>query len=241
MTIADGETLPLGFARNGTFSYLAIQGGIAGEAVFGSLSVNARAGLGSPYPRPLQAGDELQVAAASGAPERRIELPAIADAPIRVVFGPQDDAFTHEARQVLLSADYTVSAAVDRMGMRLDGPQLEHAAGYNIISDGIAPGSIQVPGDRLPIVLLADRQTTGGYPKIATVISADLLKLGRLTPGSVIAFDSVSVEEAQEARRALEAELARLPQRLAPVAGQEPDPAALLTGNLISGVVTGRE
>ena len=90
-TLADGETLTLGFARGGSFSYLAIEGGIAGEPMFGSLAVNARAGLGSPYPRPLQAGDELQTKAASGMAERRIELPAASDAPIRIVWGPQDD------------------------------------------------------------------------------------------------------------------------------------------------------
>src|SRR5271154_7207303 len=81
VTLADGETLTLGFARGGAFSYLAIEGAIAGEPMFGSLAVNARAGLGSPYPRPLQAGDELQTAASSGAAERRIELPAAADGP----------------------------------------------------------------------------------------------------------------------------------------------------------------
>ncbi len=95
-TLADGESLTLGFARDGVFSYLAIEGGVQGEPMFGSLAVNARAGLGSPYPRPLQSGDELQVAAASGAPRRRIDLPAIADAPIRVVMGPQDDEFSEE-------------------------------------------------------------------------------------------------------------------------------------------------
>jgi allophanate hydrolase subunit 2 len=96
-TIAEGETLTLGFARNGSFSYLAIEGGIAGEAVFGSLSVNARAGLGSPYPRPLQAGDELDVAALrhSGAPHR---IAGGQDALIRVVLGPQDDEFSDEAK-----------------------------------------------------------------------------------------------------------------------------------------------
>src|SRR5690242_21129420 len=84
-TLAEGETLTLGFARGGSFSYLAIEGGIEGEPMFGSLAVNARAGLGSPYPRPLQAGDELQAKAASGARERRIELPAASEAPIRIV------------------------------------------------------------------------------------------------------------------------------------------------------------
>ena len=95
-TLAEGETLNLGFARGGSFSYLAIEHGIEGEPMFGSLAVNARAGLGSPYPRPLQSGDELTTKAASAAAERRIELPAETDAPIRVVFGPQDDEFAEE-------------------------------------------------------------------------------------------------------------------------------------------------
>ena len=94
---------------------------------------------------------------------------------IRVVLGPQDDYFTPAGLRALLESTYTVSQASDRMGMRLEGPPLEHSAkGYNIVSDGIAHGSIQVPGNGLPIILLADRQTTGGYPKIATVISADI-------------------------------------------------------------------
>src|SRR6202140_1107131 len=116
MTLADGETLTLGFARGGAFSYLAIEGGIAGEPMFGSLAVNARAGLGSPYPRPLQAGDELQTQIASGPPERRIELPPIADGPIRVVFGPQDDEFGAEAKALFVESEWKISATSDRMG-----------------------------------------------------------------------------------------------------------------------------
>src|SRR5437660_9747437 len=113
MTLADGETLTLGFARNGSFSYLAIEAGILGEPMFGSLSVNARAGLGSPYPRPLQAGDELQVHAASSAPERRIELPDIPEAPIRVVFGPPDDEFSDGAKAQFIASDWKISATSD--------------------------------------------------------------------------------------------------------------------------------
>ena len=110
------------------------------------------------------------------------------------------------------------------MGMRLEGPTLEHSAkGYNIVSDGIAPGSIQVPGNGLPIVLLADRQTTGGYPKIATVISADLPALGRMTPGARIAFAAVDIETAEAAARALAGEIADLPSRMVPVAAQALD------------------
>src|SRR4030081_1020091 len=105
MTLADGETLTLGFARGGSFSYLAIEGGIAGEEMFGSLAVNARAGLGSPYPRPLQAGDELQTKAASGRAERRIDLPAVVEGPIRVVMGPQDDEFGDAAKNLFLDSE----------------------------------------------------------------------------------------------------------------------------------------
>src|SRR6266404_194256 len=100
MTLADGETLTLGFARGGSFSYLAIEGGIAGEPMFGSLAVNARAGLGSPYPRPLQAGDKLQTTAASGAAERRIDLPSLVEGPICVLMGPQDDEFGEDAKNL---------------------------------------------------------------------------------------------------------------------------------------------
>src|SRR6195952_5309678 len=115
-TLADGETLTLGFARSGSFSYLAIEGGITGEPMFGSLAVNARAGLGSPYPRPLQSGDEVQTAPASGAPERRIELPAATEAPIRVVWGPQDDEFADEAKKLFIESEWKISATSDRMG-----------------------------------------------------------------------------------------------------------------------------
>jgi len=181
MTLADGETLTLGFARGGSFSYLAIEGGIAGEPMFGSLAVNARAGLGSPYPRPLQAGDELQTAAASGATERRIDLPPLSDRPIRVVMGPQDDEFG-DAKELFLDSEWKISATSDRMGYRLEGPVIKHLHGHNIVTDGTVNGSIQVPGNGQPIVLMLDRGTSGGYPKIATVITADLGRFAQLPP-----------------------------------------------------------
>ena len=155
--------------------------------MFGSLAVNARAGLGSPYPRPLQAGDELQVAAASGAAERRIELPAATDGPIRVVMGPQDDEFG-DATRLFLDSEWKISATSDRMGYRLEGPVIRHLHGHNIVSDGTVNGSIQVPGNGQPIVLMPDRGTSGGYPKIATVISADLGRFAQIPAGSRLSF-----------------------------------------------------
>src|SRR6202163_4856379 len=118
-TMADGETLTLGFARGGSFSYLAIEGAIAGEPMFGSLAVNARAGLGSPYPRPLQVGDELKTAPASGGAERRIDPPAVTEGPIRVVMGPQDDEFDDAQKKLFLDSEWKISAISDRMGYRL--------------------------------------------------------------------------------------------------------------------------
>jgi biotin-dependent carboxylase-like uncharacterized protein len=214
MTLADGETLTLGFARNGSFSYLAVEGGIAGEAIFGSLSVNARAGLGSPYPRPLQAGDQLNVAAASGTPERRIELPAVADAPIRVVLGPQDDEFSDEAKALFFGSDWKISATSDRMGYRLEGPVIKHLHGHNIVSDGTVNGSIQVPGNGQPIVLMRDRATTGGYPKIATVISADFGRFAQISAGRSFRFRAVSMAEAQSEAKKFAKLIRTLPDRL---------------------------
>ena len=130
---------------------------------------------------------------------------------VRAIAGPQSDYFADAEIAGFFETQYTVGAGSDRMGMRLEGRRLAHARGYNITSDGIAPGSIQVPGNGQPIVLLADRQTTGGYPKIATVISADLPALGRLPIGAKIRFEPVTIETAHAARRALFAEIARHP------------------------------
>jgi biotin-dependent carboxylase-like uncharacterized protein len=213
-TLADGETLTLGFARGGSFSYLAIEGGIAGEPMFGSLAVNACAGLGSPYPRPFQSGDELLSAPASGAAERRIELPTIPDAPIRILFGPQDDEFSDDAKKLFLDSEWKISATSDRMGYRLEGPVIKHLHGHNIVSDGTVNGSIQVPGAGQPIVLMPDRGTSGGYPKIATVISADLGRFAQIPAGRAFRFKAVTMAEAQAEARKFAELLRTLPERL---------------------------
>jgi 5-oxoprolinase (ATP-hydrolysing) subunit C len=214
VTIADGETLKLGTARGGSFSYLAIEGAIKGEPMFGSLAVNARAGLGSPYPRPLQAGDELSVSASTIGAERRIELPAAAADPIRVTLGPQNDEFSDEAISLFLGSEWKISATSDRMGYRLEGPVIKHLHGHNIVSDGTVNGSIQVPGNGQPIVLMCDRGTSGGYPKIATVITADFGRFAQIPAGTAFRFKVVSVEEAQTAAREFTDLLRTLPDRI---------------------------
>jgi biotin-dependent carboxylase-like uncharacterized protein len=212
-TLADGELLTLGVARGGVFSYLAIEGGIGGEPMFGSLAVNARAGLGSPYPRPLQPGDEIRAKATNGAAEMRIELPGIPDAPIRVVMGPQDDEFGG-ATETFLDSEWKISATSDRMGYRLEGPAIKHQHGHNIVSDGTVNGSIQIPGNGQPIVLMPDRGTSGGYPKIATVITADLRRLAQIQAGRGFRFKAVSMAEAQGEYIAMAKLLRSLPGRL---------------------------
>jgi allophanate hydrolase subunit 2 len=119
---------------------------------------------------------------------------------VRVVFGPHDDYFTVGARATLLSGEYQVSPTSDRMGLRLAGPRLEHADGRELISCGTVLGALQVPPDGQPIALMADRQTAGGYPVIATVVRADIPLLAQCLPGkSRVRFRAVSVEEAQAA------------------------------------------
>jgi len=214
MTIAEGETLNLGFAKGGAFSYLAIEGGIEGEPMFGSLAVNARTGLGSPYPRPLQAADVLETKTASSTAERRIELPPAATGPIRVVLGPQDDEFSDEAKALFLGSEWKISATSDRMGYRLEGPVIEHLHGHNIVSDGTVDGSIQVPGNGAPIVLMADRGTSGGYPKIATLITADLGRFAQTPAGTGFRFRAVPMAEAQAELKKFTELLRTLPDRL---------------------------
>jgi biotin-dependent carboxylase-like uncharacterized protein len=212
-----GERLAVGACAGTLVAYLVVEGGFALPDVLGSLSTFARAGFGGMEGRPLKTGDvlPLALAAAPERPERSAPQWDLAPpARVRIVLGPQDDYFTAGGKSTLTQSAYTVSTQSDRIGMRLQGPVVEHAKGFDIVSDGTAPGSIQVPGNGLPIVLLADRPTTGGYPKIATVASADLSALGRLRPGAQIGFDVISVEEAEQARRELEARIAGLRAQL---------------------------
>jgi len=239
VTLTEGETLTLGFARDGCFSYLAIEGGLAGEPMFGSLSVNARAGLGSPYPRPLQAGDELETMEASGSnTESRIDLPPAQEGPIRVLMGPQDDEFSQDATKLFLDSEWKISATSDRMGYRLEGPTIQHLHGHNIVSDGTVNGSIQVPGNGAPIVLMPDRGTSGGYPKIATVITADLGRFAQTPAGKVFRFKSISITAAQEEARKFAQLLRTMPDRLRSIDNFDLNIDALRDANVAGAAVS---
>jgi 5-oxoprolinase (ATP-hydrolysing) subunit C len=218
-TADDGALIDIGTARAGLFMYLALAGGFDVPPDLGAVATHVRAGLGGIGGRSLAAGDQLPcVRAEPGGEDLALDASfkrASANGPIRVMLGPQDDYFTDAGRATFLSATYTVTPQADRMGFRLTGPKIEHGPkGYNIVSDGIATGSIQVPGMGEPLILLADRQTTGGYPKIATVITADLGRLAQMRPGAELKFQAVTRAEALAAltqqRAALQAFRAHL-------------------------------
>jgi biotin-dependent carboxylase-like uncharacterized protein len=236
-----GQVIDIGSLRGGAVLYVAVEGGFDITPTLGSVSTCARIRMGGWQGRALAAGDRLPLAreAASPRPEQalaRLQL----DVPrrFRVIPGPQADYFSAASLATFFSGDYRVGVGSDRMGMRLEGAVLDHARGHDIVSDAIAPGSIQVPGNGQPIVLLADRQTTGGYPKIATVISADLPALGRVPIGARIAFRPVAPDEALAARRQMKADVDALKDMLVPVApGAQELEARLASCNLISGAV----
>ncbi len=238
-----GETLRIGALSGSAVGYLAIEGGFDIAPFAGSLSTFSRAAFGGWKGRALMAGDEVPLKLQTVEEREEYKLPPIDLTPpprIRVVLGPQDDYFTETGIRTFLNSTYSVTQASDRMGMRLDGPTIEDEKGFNIVSDGIATGSIQVPGTSLPIILLSDRQTTGGYPKIATVISADLPALGRLSPGAQICFEAVSIEQAEALRGEMIAMIDSFASRMMPITPTAIiDEGKLLTCNLISGVVNG--
>jgi biotin-dependent carboxylase-like uncharacterized protein len=240
-----GADLRIGVLSVGNVGYLAVEGGFDIALCLGSRSTYTRAELGGIEGRRLKAGDQLPLGQEKATPrsERRwLDYSITPPRVLRVILGPQDDYFTAAAIDTFLSAAFTVSRASDRMGIRLEGPALEHGKGFDIVSDGTAPGSIQVPGDGQPIVLRVDRQTTGGYPKIATVISADLVGLGRLAPGASISFTAVTLAEADALRTEHDRELAQLGDRIIAIdATANLDSAILLAANLVSGVIDAQQ
>jgi biotin-dependent carboxylase-like uncharacterized protein len=244
--LVGGEVVRMGALAGSAVAYLAVEGGFDIAPVLGSQSTLTRAAIGGFKGRALQAADVLPLKHAAAAERDERILAALDLAPrkrVRIVLGPQDDHFTSAGLRTLLTSTYTVSRATDRMGMRLEGPPLEHSSkGYDIVSDGIALGSIQVPGNGLPIILLADRQTTGGYAKIATVVSADIPTLGRLAPGASIAFEAVGIEVAEAAARRLARDIAAMAAGVASVRRpSDLDWTRLMAENLVSGVVSARE
>ena len=238
VTIADGEALRVRKMGSGRIAMVAIVG-LELPAVMGSASTYVRAGLGGVDGRALAAGTRLALndADAWGSDHVLTQPPSADERPIRLVPGPQADHFSAAALEALVGGDYRVTAEADRMGVRLEGAKLEHSGAADIVSDATVAGSIQVPGAGQPIVLLADAQTAGGYPKIATVITADLGRLAALRPGQTLRFATVTAAEGAQIARAAEAETRALIAAIRPLPADGIDLVALYTGNLVDGVV----
>jgi len=206
-----GDEVRVGAPRTGVLSYLAFAGGLDVPLVLGSRSTYVRGRLGGLQGRALRPGDVLGVLEGPPPAARGLATPppvgGAAETLVRVVLGPQADRFSAEGIRTLLGSAYEMTRESDRMGARLHGPRIAHARGHDIVSDGIALGSIQVPGDGQPIVLLVDRQSTGGYTKVATVCSFDIGRLGQVKPGQKVAFTAVSVAEAHRLLRESDASL----------------------------------
>jgi antagonist of KipI len=210
--VRGGWTIRLTKLDSGMWAYLAISGGVRTPPVLGSASTYLRGPFGGLDGRQLQAGDVLR----SGIPSRPLnELaartlpesarPLYGDSPtLDVIMGPQEKYFTEESTAKFISQEYTVSSTSDRMGYRLEGPALVHRNKVELISEGMTMGAIQVPSSGQPIVMMADSPTTGGYPKIGTVASADLPLLVQCVPGkSKIRFRKTTVAKAQKKYREL--------------------------------------
>jgi biotin-dependent carboxylase-like uncharacterized protein len=199
-----GDMLCIGAVKDGCRIYVAFAGGLNMPAVMGSKSTQIKYGLGGFEGRALKAGDSIPFLTPQSAAEhmKKHVLPAPRRLPgtqtLRVVLGPQSDScFTKEALETFLKEEYAVTNESDRMGYRLEGKTLSFINGADIISDAIALGSVQVPASGKPIILLCDRQTVGGYAKIATVISVDIPVIAQCKMGDKVRFQAVSVTAAQ--------------------------------------------
>ncbi|WP_176083183.1 biotin-dependent carboxyltransferase family protein [Martelella sp. HB161492] len=195
-----GEVLTVGHLKDAVWGYIALSGGIEVPEVLGSRATHLRSALGGFQGRALRDGDLLPLGAAEDGPCLRLSLPVLRrPGPVRVVAGPQDDYFDADTWAVFLGRDFAVSNSRDRMASRLDGPLLHAFRGHDIVSDATPLGSIQVPGSGQPYVLTAERQTTGGYPKIATVASVDLPRLAQLPSSKLFRFALMSQQLAEDA------------------------------------------
>jgi 5-oxoprolinase (ATP-hydrolysing) subunit C len=241
LALAPGAKLRVRAGSDGAWCYLAVGGRIDVPPMLGSNATHTRSALGGNDGRALAAGDVLPVRDADACEPGAAALTAPwldrSDDPIRVILGPQDDYFSREQIDTFCREAWTVSHRSDRMAYFLDGAPIAAANGLDIVSDGIVMGAIQVLGDGRPMVLMADRQVTGGYPKIATVIGPDQGRLAQMRPGSSVRFAITTIDAAVKARRAeraiLDAPVQSVPLKKAPSA------ELLLGANLISGVSGG--
>lgn len=213
VALRPGQTVRFAESRAGMWAYLAVAGGVEAAVALGSASTYVPGRLGGSGGRRLRDGD--LIGAGEGAPGRpratgeRVAMPT-GEVTVRVIPGPQDEWLTEEAQRAVLKEQFRISLHSDRAGARLLGPALAHRATSAFLSDGVLPGAVQVPRGGAPIVIMPDGPTTGGYPKVAAVISADLRLLAQARPGTAVRLRAVGIDEAVEALRARHEAYARL-------------------------------
>ncbi|MDW4498955.1 biotin-dependent carboxyltransferase family protein [Sulfitobacter sp. D35] len=234
-----GATLAIGGARAGTYGYLSVAGGFDGDPVMGSRAAHLTAEIG----RLLETGDRLPFGNASGSPRCGWQLrpdSRLAGGTVRIVASMQTGAFTKEMRNRFSETRFVRDARANRQGVRLshDGEGFAAADGLGIVSEVIVPGDIQITGDGAPYVLMCECQTTGGYPRIGTVIPADLPLVAQAPAGALIRFEFMSLEEAIAIERRARAALKALPDRLHPLVRDPHDIPDLLGYQLVGGVVS---
>ena len=224
--LARGDVLRIGAALDAVWGYLAVAGGVGTPLELGSASTHVPSGIGGLAGQALKAGDAVPLRgeagdAADGDRPRVLHTAMRAkDTGIRVVLGPQDDHFEPAAIRTFLTEPFTVTHQIDRMGYNFLGQDLPYSRAHNFISDGVVPGSIQVPASGQLIALFADCQPTGGYPKIATVISADRGRLAQTRPGAAVQFSAVTPDEAVALRAAFARRLEQMPRQITTMAGE---------------------
>jgi len=229
--VKENDIITISEAKVGARGYLAVAGGFDVPMVMGSRSTYIRGKIGGFQGRPLQSGDKLEIGSPSKEPLQYVgKLIPMEYVPtyvisadndiitLRVIMGPQDDYFSKKGVQNFLNSTYIITADSDRMGYRLEGERIEHISKNHvqIISDGIPLGAVQIPGDGMPIIMLADGQTSGGYPKVATVCTADLPLLAQGKPGNKVQFVAITQDEAISLLKEQEDKLHKLQLMLTP-------------------------
>ena len=199
--LSKGDSLTITPGAAGNYGYLRFDGQIDVPILLGSLATSSRAQLGGFSGRALVAGDRIQLKAAE--PELPVAASRAGAGLIRVIWGLHADLFAPDVRNRFVTSPFTISSRLDRMGVRLGDNEkvFGNSANLSLVSDAIVPGDIQILGDGTPIVLMRDHQPTGGYPRIATVISADFDRFAQLRPGATVAFLPVTVEHAHQLLR----------------------------------------
>lgn len=219
VNVQEGDFISFGSMESGCRAYIALRGGIDVPLVLGSRSTYVRGTFGGAAGRHLKIGDVIESFKLSLI-ETQYALPDelipqfTNNIVVHVILGPQDNMFTDEGIETFLSNSYKVTLESDRMGYRLNGPVVEHKGKVDIVSDALLPGAVQVPKDGKPIVIMRDAQTTGGYPKIAVVVSSDLCLLGQAKPNDAVEFSRVTIRQAQKKGNEYSKMLSSLDQKL---------------------------